>query len=102
MLGLNLCTIANIIISSMAIYCESYTITIATFYRNEEYQGDLWRQSFDFLKDHLSPEIMEKYGPPDQEPAGTDSGEQYQDKQNEPGATDAIEATSDDGIKIDT
>ena len=32
-------------------------------YRNEEYQEVLWRMSFDYLKDHLSPEAVEKYGP---------------------------------------
>lgn len=65
-------------------------------HRNEEYQEDLWRRSFEYLKEHLSPEIMEKYGPPGQETTGTYSGEQNQDKQNETGAN------IDDRIKTDT
>ena len=32
--------------------------------RDEKNQEDMWKRSFEFLKDHLSPEIMEKYGPP--------------------------------------
>ena len=31
--------------------------------RNEEYQEDLWRRSFEFLKEHLSPETVQKYCP---------------------------------------
>ena len=29
--------------------------------RNEEYQEDLWRRSFEFLKEHLSTESVRKY-----------------------------------------
>ena len=32
--------------------------------RNEQFQEELWKRSFEFLKDHLSPETMEKYAPP--------------------------------------
>ena len=72
------------------------------YYRNEEYQEALWQRSFEFLKEHLSPETVEKYGPPGQEPAETDSGEQDQDQQSKAGATGAIEtATSDEGSKTD-
>ena len=37
--------------------------------RNEEFQEDLWKRSFKFLKNHLSPEMVEKYGPPLEPPA---------------------------------
>ena len=30
--------------------------------RNEQYQEELWRRSIDALRDHLSPEILDKYG----------------------------------------
>ena len=33
-------------------------------HRNEQFQEDMWRRSFEFLKDHLSAETKEKYGPP--------------------------------------
>ena len=36
--------------------------------RNEQFQEDLWKRSFDFLKDHLSAETKEKYGPPIDQP----------------------------------
>ncbi len=37
----------------------------AGFYcRNEQFQEQLWRKSFEFMKDHLSPETVDKYGPP--------------------------------------
>lgn len=39
------------------------------WFRNERYQEELWRISFNYLKDHLSPETVEKYGPPPPEPA---------------------------------
>ena len=39
--------------------------------RNEQYQEDLWKRSFEFLKDHLSAETIEKYGPrPEEEGNG--------------------------------
>ena len=31
-------------------------------FRNESFQEELWKRSIEFLKDHLSPEILEKYG----------------------------------------
>ena len=31
--------------------------------RNEEYQEDLWRRSFEYLQDHLSSETVQKYCP---------------------------------------
>ena len=42
--------------------------------RNEQYQEELWKRSFEFLKDHLSPETVEKYGSPSEPPEaeGTD------------------------------
>ena len=64
--------------------------------RNEEYQEDLWRRSLEFLKEHLSPETVEKYGPrppgtdPPEPAAGTDSGEPDQHQQRTKAeATDA-------------
>ena len=44
------------------------TIHISVTYRNEQYQEELWKRSFEFLKDHLSPETVEKYGPPSEPP----------------------------------
>ena len=35
--------------------------------RNEEYQEDLWRRSFEFLKEHLSTETVRKYCPPQED-----------------------------------
>ena len=32
-------------------------------YRNEQYQEELWRISFDLLQDWMSPEIWSKYSP---------------------------------------
>ena len=32
--------------------------------RNEQYQEELWKRSIAVLRDHLSPEVLEKYGPP--------------------------------------
>ena len=52
--------------------------------RNESYQEDLWRKSFEYLKDHLSPETVEKYGPT-QEPTTT---EQVTEVEGEMTATD--------------
>ncbi len=37
--------------------------------RNEAYQEDMWAKTIGFLKDHLSPDVMEKYGSPQQSPA---------------------------------
>ena len=31
--------------------------------RDEQNQEEMWKRSFEFLKDHLSPETVEKYGP---------------------------------------
>ena len=31
--------------------------------RNEAYQEDMWSRTIGFLKDHLSPDALEKYGP---------------------------------------
>ena len=31
--------------------------------RDEKNQEEMWKKSFEFLKDHLSPETVEKYGP---------------------------------------
>ncbi len=36
-------------------YCNTH--------RNEGFQEELWKQSFEFLKDHLSPDTIEKCGP---------------------------------------
>ena len=42
--------------------------------RNEGFQEELWKRSFEFLKDHLSPEIVEKYGPKVAEVSSGDQG----------------------------
>ena len=34
-------------------------------FRNEVFQEQLWSKSFEFLKDYLSPDTVEKYGPKD-------------------------------------
>ena len=58
---------------------------IFTVHRNEEFQEELWRKSVEFLKDHLSPETMEKFGPSKPleeqsnqqgEPEGTSGGQE--------------------------
>ena len=37
--------------------------------RNEAFQEQMWKKTFEFLKDHLSPDAYEKYGPkPEEEP----------------------------------
>lgn len=76
-------------------------------YRNEEYQEDLWQRSFEFLKEHLSPEIMGKYGPPGsprQEPAtGTASGKPDQGTEKAgAGADCAIDSQVANSDKTDT
>ena len=40
-------------------------------YRNEQYQEELWRRSIDYLREHLSPEILEKYGGTQTQPETT-------------------------------
>ena len=39
--------------------------------RNEQYQEELWRRSIDYLREHLSPEILEKYGGTQTQPETT-------------------------------
>ncbi len=34
----------------------------------------MWKKTFEYLKDHLSPETIEKYGPREEEPAQADEG----------------------------
>lgn len=51
-----------------------YFLYLFLLLRNEQYQEELWKRSFEFLKDHLSPETVEKYGPPS-EPPGTNEAE---------------------------
>ena len=41
--------------------CNKSFITV-TYCRNEAYQEDMWSRTIDFLKDHLSPDALEKYG----------------------------------------
>ena len=55
--------------------------------RNESYQEDLWGRSFEYLRDHLSPETVEKYGPT-QEPTTT---EQATEVEGEMTATAIVE-----------
>ena len=49
-------------------------VCVQPLLRNEQFQEELWKRSFEFLKDHLSPETVEKYGPLP-EPAETIGGE---------------------------
>lgn len=51
-------------------YADCRETPSSTAARNEQFQEELWKRSFEFLKDHLSPETVEKYGPPP-EPAET-------------------------------
>jgi hypothetical protein len=44
-------------------------LLLKKFFRNEQYQEELWRMSFVHLKDHLSPETVEKYGPKPEPPS---------------------------------
>ena len=45
----------------------------------------MWKKTFEYLKDYLSPETIEKYGPREEEPAqaaeGTESVEEQDKKQ---------------------
>ena len=44
------------------------------------WQEDLWRRSFEFLKEHLSPETIEKYCPPqEQERSEAEAGDKGQE-----------------------
>ena len=43
------------------------------FDRNEQFQEELWKRSFEFLKDHLSPESVEKYSLPPSLPPHDDT-----------------------------
>ena len=61
-----------LIVTIVSIYCWFGFTCI----RNEQYQDELWKISFDYLKDHLSPETVEKYGPKPGQPASVaDSNE---------------------------
>ena len=45
-------------------------LTPVLLYRNEVFQEQMWKKSFEMIKDHLSAETVEKYGPKaDDEPA---------------------------------
>ena len=59
--------------------------------RNEQFQEELWKRSFEFLKDHLSPETVEKYSPPPNTPTASTQ------VQNEPqdGASEGNVATGE-------
>ena len=89
-------------------WIESHTNYRKTLdYRNEEYQEDLWQRSFEFMKEHLSPEIMERYGPPPgspQEPAtGTaSSGEPDQETEKDGAPDSAIDSEVANSDKKDT
>ena len=69
-------------------------------YRNEAFQEQLWAKSFEFLKDHLSPETVEKYGP-SEPPPSTDQVESQpedqpqQENKSEP-TTDQQESSKPD------
>lgn len=42
-------------------YCSFIPADFQIYCRNERFQEELWGKSFEFLKDHLSPETKEKY-----------------------------------------
>ena len=48
-------------------------------YRNEQYQEELWHISCELLKEWMSPEIWDKYGPSKQTTSDDDG--QHTDKQ---------------------
>ena len=41
--------------------------------RNEIFQEQMWTKTFESLKDYLSPETMEKYGPATKSEVATDN-----------------------------
>ena len=55
--------------------------------RNEQDQEELWKRSIAVLRDHLSPEVLEKYGPPvsteKKEEEGTTAAEGVESKEGE-------------------
>ncbi len=58
--------------------------------RNEAYQEELWRRSVEALREHLSPEILDKYGALlSPSPA-----------ENTPVITEATEASGDDDVEV--
>ncbi|XP_064396433.1 retinol dehydrogenase 12-like [Halichondria panicea] len=59
------CAINPALNSQEAFYYDSCKVTAPNpDARNETYQEELWRRSVKALRDHLSPEILEKYGAP--------------------------------------
>ena len=50
-----------LIVSAQPLQCTECRCLLFLF-RNESFQEELWKRSIEFLKDHLSPEILEKYG----------------------------------------
>ena len=71
--------------------------------RNEQFQEELWKRSFEFLKDHLSPESVEKYSlppslPPSNAPTVTTGKSSTQVQNQEPqdgGASEGNVATGE-------
>ena len=43
--------------------CSYVIIIIPNYYRNEKHQEELWDISCELLKEWMSPEIWDKYGP---------------------------------------
>ena len=65
--------------------------------RNEEYQEDLWRRSFQFLEEHLSTEIVRKYCPPQEDQlteVETNDPNDHQEKEDKHGAQLSFEEES--------
>ena len=56
----------------------------------------MWKKSFEFLKGHLSPETVEKYGPPPQSVTETEKSE---GAQPEPAAEAEGESSAASGGK---
>ena len=66
--------------------------------RNEQFQEELWKRSFEFLKDHLSPETVDKYSPPPNVPtAATEESSSTHAQTGEPqdGASEGTVATGE-------
>ena len=58
-------------------------------HRNEQFQEELWKRSFEFLKDHLSPESVEKYSlPPLPRDTPTATREESSTQEPQGGATE--------------
>ena len=74
--------------------CRGYLLCLCT-YRNEQYQEELWKRSIAILRDHLSPEVLEKYGPTvsteKKEEDGTTAAEPEEEVESKEGEKEGVE-----------